>query len=477
MRPVRAEGAAPPRAFRSVTPGRGRGAAPSGLRPFTPGIFQAIGSGRGLWSGGGQACARDPRPCACASGVRRLKRSTGAFHRGARTRPERGSPHPFRGIGAGARGEHHRLAAVDEGAVVDMGVDRAGEHLRLDVTAKAHVILGRLRMGDAHRVLLDDRALVEIGGDVMRRRANELHAALIGLLVGVRALEARQERVMDVDDPARHLGAQRIREDLHVARQHHELGAGLVDHGEQLGLGLGLVLLRHPDVVEGDVVVHHHLLIGQVVRDHADDLDRQRADARPVEQVVQAMAEVRHHQQHLHLARLIVQRPVHAEGLGDRGEARHERLAAGAGLRVDADAHEEGAALHVVVLVRVGDVASLLGQESRDRCDDAAGRLAGHRKHVGSHSRVLRWALAGVLGAISPAARPRASRDATRRARKAARVVSQTRRGFPIVERGGRARGACAGGRRRLPFGGRGARAAMECGCRRLCERLPVGEP
>jgi len=57
-----------------------------------------------------------------------------------------------------------------------MGVDGAGQHLRLDVAAKADVILGALGVGDADRILLDDPAFVEVGGDVMRRCTDQLDA-------------------------------------------------------------------------------------------------------------------------------------------------------------------------------------------------------------------------------------------------------------------------------------------------------------
>ena len=61
-------------------------------------------------------------------------------------------------------------------------------------------IFRRVAVADALDVLLDDRAFVEIGGDVMRGGADQLDAALIGLVVGLGALEGRQERVVDVDD-------------------------------------------------------------------------------------------------------------------------------------------------------------------------------------------------------------------------------------------------------------------------------------
>ncbi len=63
-------------------------------------------------------------------------------------------------------------------------MDGPGQHLAFDIAADRHIIVGRLRMRDAGRVLLDDRTLVEIAGDVMRRRPDQLDAALIGLPVG-----------------------------------------------------------------------------------------------------------------------------------------------------------------------------------------------------------------------------------------------------------------------------------------------------
>ncbi len=97
-------------------------------------------------------------------------------------------------------------------------------------------------MGHTLRLLLDDRAFVEIGGDVMRRGADDLHAPLVGLMIGLGALEARQEGVMNVDDAAEEGRREAIGENLHVAGQDHEFGAGLVDEFDDLLLLLGLVV-------------------------------------------------------------------------------------------------------------------------------------------------------------------------------------------------------------------------------------------
>jgi hypothetical protein len=54
--------------------------------------------------------------------------------------------------------------------------------------------------------LLDDRTFVKVAGREVRRRADQLHAARVRLLVGPRALEAWQERMVDVDDAAPQAG-------------------------------------------------------------------------------------------------------------------------------------------------------------------------------------------------------------------------------------------------------------------------------
>ena len=86
--------------------------------------------------------------------------------------PESGrapSAHTLGCVTTGRGRKHYRPRSIQKDAVMDMGVDRAREHLRLNIAAKADVIGGRLGMGHAHRVLLDDRAFVQIGGHVMRR--------------------------------------------------------------------------------------------------------------------------------------------------------------------------------------------------------------------------------------------------------------------------------------------------------------------
>ncbi|MNH44755.1 hypothetical protein D3C85_1219420 [compost metagenome] len=48
---------------------------------------------------------------------------------------------------------------------MDVGVDCPGQHLAFDVTTQRNIVIRALRVGDTDNVLLDDRALVQVGGD------------------------------------------------------------------------------------------------------------------------------------------------------------------------------------------------------------------------------------------------------------------------------------------------------------------------
>ena len=75
----------------------------------------------------------------------------------------------------------------------------------------------------AYNWALDRWSLIELGGDVVAGRADQLDAALVCLTIWARADERRQERVMHVDDPRRVAIDEPRRQDLHVTREHDQL--------------------------------------------------------------------------------------------------------------------------------------------------------------------------------------------------------------------------------------------------------------
>ena len=95
--------------------------------------------------------------------------------------------------------EDDRAGAVEQDAVVEVGLDRAGEDEALDVAADPHQVVDLVAVADPGHVLVDDRAGVELLGDVVGGGADQLDAALVGAAVGVGADEGGQEAVVDVD--------------------------------------------------------------------------------------------------------------------------------------------------------------------------------------------------------------------------------------------------------------------------------------
>src|SRR5580658_6703707 len=75
---------------------------------------------------------------------------------------------------AGDRGsvEDYGPVVVEQHPVLRVPGHGAGEHLGLDVTARLREPLGRQRMVHPDHVLLDDRPLVQVRGDVVRGRAD-----------------------------------------------------------------------------------------------------------------------------------------------------------------------------------------------------------------------------------------------------------------------------------------------------------------
>ena len=83
-----------------------------------------------------------------------------------------------------------------------MIADRARQHAPFDVAPLAHKILRRIAVADALDVLVDDRPLIEVARDLRGGGADQFDATLMRLMIGPRALEARQEGMMDVDAAA-----------------------------------------------------------------------------------------------------------------------------------------------------------------------------------------------------------------------------------------------------------------------------------
>lgn len=270
--------------------------------------------------------------------------------------------------------------SVEEHSLLRHPLHGGGQNLGFDITSLVDEFLGSHAMIDPRDSLLDDRPLVEIGGDKVRGGAGDLDAPVVGLVVGLGALERRQEAVVDVDDLAGHDLAEFRGEDLHVPRQHDEVDLVGVDEFEDPGFLLGLGVLGHGEVVEGDVVGLGERFEVGVVGDDQGNVDGELARLLPEEEVVEAVADFGHHDEDLGLLRHGTQRVVHLHGGGERVEFRGEM---GRGLGwTKVHSHEELLRVAVTELLEVQDVQAVLGEDARYGVDDAWFVRAGEREDV-----------------------------------------------------------------------------------------------
>ena len=210
-------------------------------------------------------------------------------------------------------------------------------------------------------------------GDVMRGGADQLDAALMRLVIGTRALEARQERVMDVDAAPRQSCRHLVRQDLHVTRQHHEIGLCVLHQFPDRIFLLAPGLLRHRQIVKRNLAeIEIAVGLARMVGDDSGRDHLEFAGAPAIEDIDEAMIGFRDQQHHPAAAGAVAHLPVHAEAVGDRGKAGLQRR------QIDREIgggehhpHEEFTGLDVVELLGVENVLPVMGKKGRHRRNDA----------------------------------------------------------------------------------------------------------
>jgi len=267
--------------------------------------------------------------------------------------------------------EDDGAVAIDEGAVVDVVADAAGEGGAFAVSAEAGEVCGGVEVLYAFDFLVDDGSGVEVGGDVVAGCADEFDAALVGLLVGVCADEGGEEAVVDVDDAAGVGVAEVVREDLHEACEDDEFDVLLVDEvADLLEAGEALVAV-HFDEVEGDVgVLGDGLAVGSVADDRGD-FDGEFAEAGAPEDFLEAVVGFGDEDGGPHFVGEAAEVPVGAEGAAEGAEAVDEVL--GVDVEVcgcDFESGEEFCADGVGELVEFEEVSAMAGDVSGDFGDD-----------------------------------------------------------------------------------------------------------
>ena len=194
--------------------------------------------------------------------------------------------------------------------------------------------------------------------------------------------------MVDVDGFATQGLAHAAGQNLHVPRQHHQVHLMGFHQLQDLVLlrllGLGWCASGQGKVMEGNVVAGGELVEVGVIGDDAHDLHGQQTAAVAKQQVIQAMADFGHHDQHAGLDRRVVHVPSHLHGGGQFAKSLAQFLKTQLGVFVlEVHPHEKQLGLGVAKLGRVEDVAAVIGQKTRDPLDDAALVLTGQGEDGG----------------------------------------------------------------------------------------------
>src|SRR5579862_3702967 len=271
--------------------------------------------------------------------------------------------------------ENDGFIAVKQDAVLHVGANGSRKDNLFQITTFANKVFDGVAMRDSNHVLLDDWTIVENLGDVVARGTDQLNAALKGLMIRPRSDESGKKGMVDVDDALRITVDKVIRQNLHVACQHHEVRLVLVDEGLNPGLGQGFILFRHADDFVGNFVEIGDGLVVRMVGDDEWNVAGKFSALLAVKQVDQAVIILRDEDDHFGTMSRPRQPPLHAERLGNRGEVSCE--IAKIRLRevdvevfgIELDAHQEEPGFFVAMFVGVQDVSAMAVDEVGDGGD------------------------------------------------------------------------------------------------------------
>ena len=157
---------------------------------------------------------------------------------------------------------------------------------RLDPLVQARDVVAAQ---DRDRLLDDDRAAVERGVHEVDGRARDRRSVVEGVAHRMRTREGRQQRGMDVDDPAGECRQHARSDHPHVARQHDDVGTGTRQH-----VGQRRVVAAR-DRCGIDPLLHRPLECGaRPIGEHQDDPAAELATTRRRMQRAQVRPGARH---------------------------------------------------------------------------------------------------------------------------------------------------------------------------------------
>ena len=135
--------------------------------------------------------------------------------------------------------ERDRTLVVHDNAVLKMPFDSPCKNGSFNIPPELTQFRNVVPVIHRDDVLLDDRAHVELGGDVVSGSTNSFDTSFVRLTVRIGTHECREKRMVNVDDSIRESVDEITRKNLHVARQHDQVGV-TVQESEGMLLRVGL---------------------------------------------------------------------------------------------------------------------------------------------------------------------------------------------------------------------------------------------
>ncbi len=123
--------------------------------------------------------------------------------------------------------EDNRLVTVPNDAVLGVGQDSPGKDLPFNIGSASGQLRRRIPVAHPDGVLFDDRPLVQVCGDVVRRCTNQFHAALFRLLVRIGAYESGKKLMVNVYHRNTKFLEEVVGKNLHVPRKDNEVDIAL----------------------------------------------------------------------------------------------------------------------------------------------------------------------------------------------------------------------------------------------------------
>ena len=213
-------------------------------------------------------------------------------------------------------------------------------------------------MRDAHHVLFDDGAIVQHRGHVMAGGADQFDAAVKCRVVGTGADEGGQERVVHVDDPRGILGDEFRRQNLHIARQHHQVDAGIRQQFQLRLFGRTTVRGIDGDVVEFDCVEARQRLAIRVIAHDQGDHAVEFSGLMAVKEIGQTVQVPGYEDRYPRRLRHQAEAPAHLES-GGQGLKLFAKPKQVEGLQFPLHPHEKELGFGILMLIGVGDVGAV----------------------------------------------------------------------------------------------------------------------